>query len=41
MGDERYPRIVWQVGRHWEDTQRKTTTDLERRDTENFKGKKN
>jgi hypothetical protein len=24
-----------------EDTQKKTTTDLERRDTEDFKGKKN
>ena len=41
MEDERYPRMVWQVRRHWEDTQRKTATDLEKRDTEDFKRKKN
>jgi hypothetical protein len=41
MGDERYPRMVWQVRRHWEDAQRKTTADLERRDTEDFKGRRN
>jgi len=36
-GVERYPRMVWQVRKLWEDTQRKTTTDLEIRDTEDFK----
>ena len=37
MGDERYPKMAWQARTQGEETQRKTLTDLGRRDTEDFR----
>jgi len=40
MGDERYPNMAWQA-RTREETQRKTVTDVGRRDTEDPDGMRN
>jgi hypothetical protein len=41
MGEERYPKMAWQARTQGKRPKGRTPTDLERRDIENFEGKRN